>query len=419
MLSTFFLSLLALTNINVSASPLDARSIAARSTKPVVASWYGGWHATEGFPLSSVSWNKYNTLYYSFAETTRDVTSLSLTDSDGELLPQFVSEAHAHGVEAHIAMGGWTGSIWFSSNLASAKNRTAFVQTVVDFASKYNLDGVQFDWESPNNQGIGCNTISVNDTANFLAFLQELRQNPKAKKLTLSSAVGLGPFFDAAGHPLTDVTGFAKVLDYVAVMNYDVWGSWFPTVGPNAPLNDSCAASANQQGSAVSAVKAWTDAGMPANQIVLGVAAYGHSFSVPPSDAFESHTKKLAAYPAYNASNQPLGDAWDNTGSVDVCGVYEAQGGTFNFWGLIDNGFLTERGVPADGIYYRYDTCSQTPYVYNETSQVMISFDNVRSFAVKGKYIKDTKLRGFAMWEAGGDYKDMLLDSIIDASECS
>ncbi|KAG1785367.1 glycoside hydrolase family 18 protein [Suillus plorans] len=374
-------------------------------------------------------------MFISLRETTRDVTSLSLTDSDGELLPKFVSEAHAHGVEAHIAVGGWTGSIWFSSNLATAKNRTAFVRTVVDFASKYDLDGVQFDWESPNDQGIGCNTISVNDTANFLAFLQELRQNPKAKKLTLSAAVGLGPFFNAAGHPLTDATGFAKVLDYVAVMNYDVWGSWFPTVGPNAPLNDSCAAS--KQGSAVSAVKAWTDAGMPVNQIVLGVAAYGHSFSVPPSEAFESHTKKLVVYPAYNASNQPLGDSWDNTGSVDVCGVYEAQGGIFNFWGVIDNGFLTKEGVPADGIYYRYDTCSQTvnmffhpkcralisllvqPYVYNETSQVMISFDNVQSFAAKGKYIKDTKLRGFAMWEAGGDYKDMLLDSIIDASGCS
>ncbi|KAG1744097.1 uncharacterized protein EDB91DRAFT_210501 [Suillus paluster] len=60
-------------------------------------------------------------------------------------------------------------------------------------------------------------------------------------------------------------------------MNYDIWGSWFPTVGPNALLNDTCASSANQQGSAVSAVKAWTDAGMPANEIVLGVASYGHS----------------------------------------------------------------------------------------------------------------------------------------------
>ncbi|KIK76578.1 glycoside hydrolase family 18 protein, partial [Paxillus rubicundulus Ve08.2h10] len=52
------------------------------------------------------------------------------------------------------------------------------------------------------------------------------------------------------------------------------------------------------------------------------------------------------------------------------------------------------------------------PYVYNKTSEVMISFDNADSFAAKGSYIKDTGLRGFAMWEAAGDYDDILLDSI-------
>jgi hypothetical protein len=112
----------------------------------------------------------------------------------------------------------------------------------------------------------------------------------------------------------------------------------------------------------------------------------------------------LAAYPAFNASNQPLGDAWDNgTGGIDICGNHEGAGGTFNFWGLIANGFLTKEGTPAHGIYERYDTCSQTvnmishpeegvlipsllqSYVYNETSQVMISFDNVQSFAAKGE----------------------------------
>jgi GH18 family chitinase len=30
----------------------------------------------------------------------------------------------------------------------------------------------------------------------------------------------------------------------------------------------------------------------------------------------------------------------------------------------------------------------------------------------KGQYIKDEGLAGFAMWEAGGDYKDILLDAI-------
>ncbi|KAG2127499.1 glycoside hydrolase family 18 protein [Suillus clintonianus] len=416
MLPAFILPLIVLSA--VSASPLAARSPTACSTTPISASWYTGWHATEGAPLSSVSWEKYNTIYYSFAETAEDLSSLSLAGSDGELLPQFVSEAHAHDVEAHIAVGGWTGSIWFSSHFATAKNRTAFVQTVTNFASKYNLDGIQFDWEYPNDQGLGCNTISVNDTANFLAFLQELRQNPVGATLTLSAAVTVVPFYDATGNPSTDVSGFSKVLDYIALMNYAIWGPWSPTVGPNAPLDDTCLAAGKREGSAVSAVKAWSDAGIPANQIVLGVPTYGHSYSVSPSDAFASDKKTLAAYPAFNASNQPLGDAWDNStaGGYDACGVYgSGSGGTFNFRGLMDGGFLTAKGKPADGIHYRYDSCSQTPYVYNETSQVMISFDNVQSYAAKGKYIKNAGLRGFALWETGGDYNDMLLDSIIHA----
>jgi chitinase len=143
-------------------------------------------------------------------------------------------------------------------------------------------------------------------------------------------------------------------------MDYDVWGSWSTGVGPNAPLDDSCASSSEQQGSAASAVKAWSNAGMPVDQIVLGVPSYGHSYSVNTSDAFVPGTKMLTAYPAFNSSNQPVGDAWDDTGSVDACGIYQGPGGTFNFWGLINGGFLNSEGTTAPGIYYRFDSCSQT-----------------------------------------------------------
>lgn len=40
---------------------------AARSKSKIAISWYAGWHSTEGFPLSKVSWNKYTHLTYSFA----------------------------------------------------------------------------------------------------------------------------------------------------------------------------------------------------------------------------------------------------------------------------------------------------------------------------------------------------------------
>ncbi|KAG1725422.1 glycoside hydrolase family 18 protein [Suillus paluster] len=387
----------------------------AQASSNIAGAWYYGWHATQGAPVSNISWDKYNTMYYSFAITTSCVNNISLAGSDGWLLPAFVSEAHAHGVEAHISIGGWDGGIYFSSDVATAENRTAFVKTVVDFVEMYDLNGVNFDWEFPNDQGIGCNTFNSDDTANFLSFLQELREDYTGSRITISAAVLRTPFRDSDGNPSTDVSGFAKVLDYIAIMNYDVWSSWSPVVGPNAPLNDSCVNSSEQRGSAVSAVKAWTSAGMPIDKIVLGVPSYGHSYSVKPSDAFVSGTKTLAAYPSFNASNQPAGDAWDDTGSADSCGIYHGPGGSFNFRGLIDGGFLNSKGTTAQGIYYRFDSCSQTPYVYNETSEVMISYDNAESFTAKGTFIKNTGLLGYAMWEAGGDYNHILIDAINSA----
>jgi chitinase len=179
--------------------------------------------------------------------------------------------------------------------------------------------------------------------------------------LTLSAATSITPFHDVSGNPSTNISSLAEVLNYIAIMDYDVWGSWSSTVRPNAPLNDTCAASANQAGSAVSAVKAWTAAGILVNQIVLSVTSYGHSYSVPPSNVFFSGSEtELVAYPKFNASNQPLGDAQSDIGGVNVCGVYQGPSGTFTFKSLVNGGFLTTEGDPASGIYYRYDACSQT-----------------------------------------------------------
>lgn len=48
-------------------------------------------------------------------------------------------------VAAHISVGGWDGSRWFSSNVATPENRTAFVQSVTDFVQQYDLDGINFE----------------------------------------------------------------------------------------------------------------------------------------------------------------------------------------------------------------------------------------------------------------------------------
>lgn len=178
------------------------------------------------------------------------------------------------------------------------------------------------------------------------------------------------------------------------VMNYDVFGSFSSTVGPNSPLADSCAPASAQFGSATSAVQKWTAAGFPAGQILLGVASYGHSFLVPAENALTTSTTtssssssssnesdandpssgsdgKIVLYAKFDSSTQPQGDAWDVSapGSVDVCG--DVSGGTFSgiwdFWGLVEEGWLdvtdgeTGRNVSAaEGVDWVFDECSVT-----------------------------------------------------------
>jgi len=395
--------------------PFLSLPILVHGSPKVATAWYAGWHADAdpSFSLAQVSWDKYTQMTYAFAETTSDVRAVNLNGSDPELLPNFVAAAHAHGTKASVSVGGWTGSLFWSSNVATAQNRTLFVKTLVDLATKYDLDGIDFDWEYPADPGIGCNANNPNDAANFLAFIQELRADPVGAHLTLSAAVATVPFTDSQGNPSADVSGFSQVLDYVAIMVYDIAGPWSAAVGPNAPLDDSCAPADFQAGSAVAAVNSWTAAGIPSDQIVLGVASYGHSFRVAKSNAFVrgSHTQ-LALYAQFNTSNPPVGDAWDDAAGVDECGNFEDQGGVIDFWGLIAQGYLNADGTNKTGVPYLFDTCSQTPFVYNTTTEVMISFDNAKSFAAKGEYIKANGLAGFAMWEAGGDSQDILLDSV-------
>ena len=107
----------------------------------------------------------------------------------------------------------------------------------------------------------------------------------------------------------------------------------------------------------MSAVKAWTTAGFPANKIILSIASYGHSFHVEANSALDA-SGNLKLYPPFDKSQQPAATG----GGVDVCGNPNVvgNGDSFNFWGLIDGGFLTTNGTAASGIDYIFDNCSQT-----------------------------------------------------------
>jgi chitinase len=45
-----------------------------------------------------------------------------------------------------LTIGGWDGSIYFSSSISTSSNRTTFVQSIVSMVNKYGFQGVEFEY---------------------------------------------------------------------------------------------------------------------------------------------------------------------------------------------------------------------------------------------------------------------------------
>ncbi|TFK20651.1 glycoside hydrolase [Coprinopsis marcescibilis] len=387
----------------------------APESSVVAGGWYAPWYKQD-LPVSAISWEKYSELAFAFAVTTPDSSVLDLLGEE-ETLREFVKEAQDHQVKAFVSVGGWTGSQYFSSAVATAENRTIFVKTITGLATEYNLDGIDFDWEFPNGgDGVGlpCNINSESDTQNFLTFLEELKADPVGSELSLTAAAHIAPF---TGAGISDLSGFAQVFDHLVIMGYDINGLWSTPAGANAPLK-TCPGRTG--GSVEKAVDDWVAAGFPADKLVLGVPFYARSYIIPKESVIQNDV--LTTFnPAFDRATMPpvFGEreTLETIAQTLECGQpAETPSGIFTFNGLIATGYLNVSGEAAPGVFYAFDDCTETSFLYRESDGRFISYDDTRSLAAKGQFINDRGLAGFAAWHVGGDTRsDILLDALHES----
>ncbi|EIN10400.1 glycoside hydrolase [Punctularia strigosozonata HHB-11173 SS5] len=350
--------------------------------------YYPDW-AGDGFPPEKIDFGRFDWIDFAFALPAEDM-SLTWDDSDSAptLLDRLVEHAHTAGKKVKLSIGGWTGSKYFSPSVSTPENRQTFASNIAALYAKHNVDGLDFDWEYPSQHGADGNIVSPSDTANFLAFLRILRPMlPAAAKL--SAAVLPEPFAGPDGEPLADVSAFAEVLDWVLIMNYDVWGS-SAEPGPNAPLGDACGNSTQPHASAHAAVAQWTAAGFPADQLVLGLPSYGY--------VSQSSAERLRQR-AVTLKTEDGGE------------------GQIQFRDLIRQGALalaaptTDPSAPeykakfvGTGGYTRYwDECSATPYLRSEKAGQVVTFDDPESIGLKAAFAKEAEMLGVNMFDVHGD----------------
>lgn len=275
-----------------------------------------------------------------------------------------------------VSVGGWLGSGGFSDMSLTPESRSVFIQSALVFIEKYQLDGLDIDWEYPGMIGAG-NKFRPEDKQNYTLVLAELRKqfDQEEKKLhrRLYLTIAAGAQSEFLEH--TEMGKLQKYLDTVNLMAYDYYepGSE-PITGNHAPLF------ANPQDpkkvSAERSIQEYEKAGVPAAKIVLGVPFYGHVWGQVPAT---SHGLFQPGKPQPNV---------------------------FAGYGNISSSMLNKG-------YSRYwDAAASVPYLYNADQKIFVSYDDPESLALKCKYVLDHQLAGIMFWDYESDPSGKLLDSI-------
>jgi chitinase len=275
-----------------------------------------------------------------------------------------------------VSVGGWLWSGRFSDAALTPASRAVFIDSVEAFITRYDLDGLDVDWEYPGMRGAG-NTFRPEDKQTYTLLLKELRRRFDTMAVTLHHPLYLTIAAGASGEFLehTEMGEVSKYVDTVNLMAYDYYEPEDGKLtGNHAPLfidpADPKAVSADRS------VREFEKAGVAARKLVLGVPFYGHVWGQVPAT---NHGLFQPGQPVPNA----------------------------------DAGYAAIVSTMLGHGYSRYwDAAASVPYLYNAEKQIFISYEDPESLAAKCKYVKKQHLKGVMFWDYESDPSGVLLDAI-------
>lgn len=267
-----------------------------------------------------------------------------------------------------LSVGGW-GADGFSQAAMTEAGREKMGKSAAALTVKYDLDGIDIDWEYPGSSLAGIQSC-YEDKKNFTLLLKKIRESldviDSEKMLTI--AAGGDTYFTMQ----TDMEEVARYVDYVQLMTYDLQGGFQRVTGHHAALYpgrnnliDSCVDKA---------VRVFGEAGLPEDKMVVGV-------------------------PFHSRKWEGVRNGGDGLGQeADTIGGYGP-----------DYGSLAEY-VDRNGYRRYWDKEAKVPYLFD--GNVFISYEDTESLTEKIAYIKKKRLGGIMFWEYKCDSTRTLLPFI-------
>lgn len=265
-------------------------------------------------PVTSIDTSRYTHIHFSFITLNEDF-SIN-TDDVHSQMPLFSGMT---GIKKIVSLGGWSFSAEpatyaiMRNAVASEANRQTVITNVIKFLDDNNLDGIDWDWEYPDEPDIPDIPAGTEaDSTGYFLLLDELKQQLPAGKTV--SVTAPGSFWYLQHFP---IQALSLVVDYMVYMTYDLHGQWDYS---NKYASEGCGSYSQGLGNClrshvnltetINSLSMITKAGVPSNMIAVGVSSYGRSFEMstpgcwteqctytgPESGAFKGQCTDTAGY---------------------------------------------------------------------------------------------------------------------------
>jgi chitinase len=271
-----------------------------------------------------------------------------------------------------FAIGGWTLSGNFSTNLDDAAGRETFTQSIIDHLEYYDFfSSVDFDWEYPGGGGLASNAVNSQDGSHLALTLQLLDQKLEALEARSGRSIEISIATAGGSEKLANLNlqGIDAYVDFYNVMTYDFHGGWESRTGHQAAMTGDAGGY-----DVVTAIDQFRQAGVAMDKVVLGAPAYTRAWG------------GVAAGSSFGYGQS--GDASLAPGSYEK--------GNYDQKDLIT-------GIENGSYQLIWDDSNKAAFAYNSTSSIWSSVETTATIAGKAAYVQEAGLGGMMFWAISND----------------
>ncbi len=310
-----------------------------------------------------------------------------------------------------ISLGGQAGDVaGFVTAAGTSAGRAGLAASCIDMFVKGHVaagvtapglfDGFNIDWEFP----------GAADKENFTALLKEFRTQLDALAKTTKKKYVLT--FDSPANPKKyvniDLKAAAEQVDFLTIDGYDYASGEDKQTNESSSLYDTPDDPVHGDARYIDAtVKAYLQAGVPANKYTMGLPLYAVGWTGVPNANHGLYQNAKGASPVLLTDGSGACPNSDKTHASPGCDT------------VLTAGFLTystiENLMRMPGYVAWYDSARVGATLYNPSSGTFYSYDTPEAVAAKTAYIKRNKLGGAYVWALNDDDASASLTKAIAA----